>query len=158
LLWKQQGISPGVVGLLWAWGVVAEIVFLWFLEPWRRRLGPWGLLAAGGAGAAVRWTAFAFSPSLWLLWPLQLLHGLSFAASYMGGLRLVERLSPPDSVSAAQTLSSALSAGVLIGLATIFSGALYDRYGALGYLAMSAMAVLGLIGAWRLRAGLAARG
>jgi PPP family 3-phenylpropionic acid transporter len=156
LLWKAQGIGEGLVGLLWAWGVVAEIVFLWFLEPWRQRLGPWGLLVAGGLGAAVRWAALAFSPPLWLLWPLQLLHGLSFAASYMGGLRLVERLSPPENVSAAQTLSSALSGGVLIGLATVFSGALFDRYGATGYLGMAALALVGLLGAWRLKKGLGA--
>jgi PPP family 3-phenylpropionic acid transporter len=158
LLWKEQGISEGLVGLLWAWGVAAEIVFLWFMEPWRQRMGPWGLLVAGGAGAAVRWTALAFSPPLWALWPLQLLHGLSFAASYMGGLQLVQRLSPPESVSAAQTLSSALSAGILIGLATIFSGALYDRYGAIGYLAMTALSLLGLVGAFRLKRGLDGRG
>jgi PPP family 3-phenylpropionic acid transporter len=130
--------------LLWGLGVGAEIVFLWFLEPVRRKLGPWKLLVLSGIGAGIRWTAMAFLPPLWMLWPLQLLHALSFTACYLGGLELTQAIAPRDSQSAAQTLSSALSAGVFIGLATILSGALFDRYGAWGYLAMSAMALGGL--------------
>ena len=151
LAWAAQGFSKGVIGLLWAAGVAAEIVFLWFLGPLRRRLGPWRLLALSAIGAIVRWTALAFAPPLWLVWPLQTLHSLTFTASYLGGLELVERLSPPDSQSAAQTLSSTLSAGAIIGPATLLSGVLYDRYGALGYLAMSFMAVIGLGGVLLLR-------
>lgn len=158
LVWTQQGLSKTVTGLLWATGVAAEIVFFWFLGPLRARLGPWRLLMIGGIGAVVRWTATAFAPPLVLLWPLQLLHALSFSATFVAGLQILERLAPPQSASAAQTLSSALSAGVLIGLATAVSGPLYDRYGALGYLAMTVMAALGVVGAWRLRPALAASG
>lgn len=151
IAWRRQGIAENLTGLLWGTGVAAEVVFLWFMEPLRRKLGPWRLLMLSGLASIVRWTAFAFSPPLAWLWPLQALHALTFAASYLGGLELVERISPPDSHSAAQTLSSALSAGVLIGLATMLSGPLYDRFGALGYLAMSALAALGLLLALRLR-------
>ncbi len=151
LAWRREGISDLVVGLLWAFGVLVEIGFMWFAEPWRRRTGPERLLLIGGAAAVVRWTAFAFSPPLWLLFPLQALHALSFAATYMAGLQLIERLSPPQSASSAQTISSALSGGLLIGLATIASGALYDAAGPKGYLAMAAMAALGMAGVVRLR-------
>ena len=154
ILWKAQGLSDATTGLLWGCGVGAEIVFFWFLEPWRRKVGPLNLLLLSGFGSVVRWTLFAFSPPLWLLWPLQLLHALTFTAGYIGGLQLVEKIAPKDAHSAAQTLSSALSAGVLIGLATILGGALFDRYGAYAYLAMSAMALMGLGLAFRLGRGL----
>ena len=150
LAWKQQGIAEGMTGILWATGVAAEIGFLWFLEPWRRRIGPRNLLMLGGAAAVVRWSALAFSPPLWTLFPLQALHAFSYAATFLASLLLVERLSTPRNASAAQTLNSALSGGVLSGLATLASGPLFDRYGALGYLLMSAMCVAGLIGAFRL--------
>ncbi len=156
--WRKQGLAENVTGLLWGTGVASEVVFLWFMEPLRRRLGPLRLAMAGGVAGIIRWTAFAFSPPLWLLWPLQLLHAFTFAAAYLGGLELVERLSPPEHHSAGQTLSSALAAGVLLGLATILSGALYDRVGPLGYLAMTAMSALALVGLLRLRRAPAARG
>lgn len=150
LAWKRQGIDTGMTGLLWATGVAVEIGFLWFLEPWRRRAGPRNLLMLGGGAAVLRWTAFAFSPPLWALFPLQALHALSYAATFIASLLLVEKLSTQRSASAAQSLNSALSGGVLSGLATMASGPLFDRFGALGYLLMSAMSAAGLVGALRL--------
>jgi PPP family 3-phenylpropionic acid transporter len=151
LVWRQQGLSEGVIGLLWAAGVVAEIVFMWLMEPWRTKWGPWAMLMLGGAAAILRWGAMAFLPPLWLLWPLQLLHALTFAATFLAGLQMVERLSPPQSVSVANMLSSALSSGVLLGLATMMSGPLFDEYGAGGYAAMAVLALLGVTAATTLR-------
>lgn len=150
LLWKGQGLSATVVGLLWATGVAVEIAFMWFLEPWRRRVGPETLVVIGGVAALVRWTAFAFAPPLWLLFPLQALHALSFAAVFMGSLQLIERHAPARSASAAQTISSAVSGGLVVGLATLASGPLFDAARERGYLGMSVLALMGLAGAWRL--------
>jgi PPP family 3-phenylpropionic acid transporter len=150
LAWKQQGIPESLTGVLWAVGVLAEILFLWYLEPWRARIGPRNLLVLGGVAALVRWTALAFSPPLWLVFPLQALHFLSYAATFLASLQLAEKLSGPRNASAAQTVNSALSGGVLMGVATMASGPLFDSYGARGYLLMSAMSVAGLIGAVRL--------
>lgn len=150
LAWKQQGVPESVVGLLWGVGVAAEVAFLWFLEPWRRRAGPRRLLVLGGLAAILRWTAFSFAPPLWLLFPLQSLHALSYAATFLGSLQVVERLSTPRNASAAQALNSALSGGVLLGVATMASGPLFERFGAQGYWLMSAMALAGLLGAVRL--------
>jgi len=150
LVWKQQGIAEDLTGVLWAVGVATEIAFMWFLEPWRRRVGPRNLLMLGGAAAVLRWSALAFSPPLWVLFPLQALHALSYAATFLASLLLVESLSTPRTASAAQALNSALSGGVLAGLATMASGPLFDRFGAGGYLLMSAMCVVGLAGAARL--------
>jgi PPP family 3-phenylpropionic acid transporter len=157
LLWKAQGISEAVTGQLWAFGVVVEIALMWLVEPWRRRvgIGPWSLLVIGAGAAILRWTAMAFAPPLWLLWPLQALHALTFAATFLAGVQMVEKLAPRDSQTAAQTLSSVLSAGVLIGLATAASGPLYDRFGAGGYAAMAVMSGAGLLAALPLRRRLA---
>ena len=156
ILWKAQGLAESLTGLLWAFSVVVEIGFMWWIEPWRRRrgIGPWLMLVIGAGAAAVRWTAMAFAPPLWLLWPLQALHALSFAATYLAGVEIVERLSPPGSHTAAQTLSSVLSAGVLIGLATALAGPLYDAFGAGGYLAMTGLALTGAIASLWVRTSL----
>ena len=150
LVWRRQGVPEGWIGLLWGFGVGAEVLFLWLLEPWRRRVPPERLLVIGGLGAMVRWTAFAFQPGLVLLFPLQALHALSFTATFLASLRLVERLSPPESASAAQTLNSSISGGLLTGLATIASGPLFDAWGAKGYLAMTLLAGMGVAGGVRL--------
>ena len=150
LVWKQQGVAENLTGVLWATGVVVEIGFLWFLEPWWKRLGPRNLLLIGGIGALVRWTGLAFAPPLWLVFPLQGLHALSYCATFLAALQFSERLSTPANASGAQLVNSALSGGVLSGLATMAAGVLFDRWGGLGYLAMTAMTALGLLGAVQL--------
>lgn len=153
IAWKAQGISESMTGLLWAVSVVVEIAFMWWVEPWRKRrgIGPWTILTLGGIAAVVRWTAMAFAPALWMLWPLQALHALTFAATYLAGVQIIEKLAPPGGHTAAQTLNSVMAAGILIGLATLAAGPLYDRVGVVGYLAMSGLAVIGLLLGWRLR-------
>ncbi|NBB63703.1 MFS transporter [Pseudomonas sp. ODNR1LW] len=147
ILWRAQGIEPHLTGLLWAFAVGAEIALMWLVEPWRRRrdVGARTVLMIAAAAATVRWLLMATAPPFWSLWPLQALHALSFGASYLAGVELIERLSPPDSQTAAQTLSSTLSAGVLIGAATLASGPLYDAWGGGGYLAMAALSGFGLV-------------
>ncbi len=147
LTWRRQGVGEAMTGVLWGVGVGAEVVFLWFTEPWRRRIGPERLVFLGGAGAVARWACLALSPPLWLLAPLQILHALSFTSTFVGSLQLVEKLAPARSASIAQTLNSVLAGGFLIGFATMASGALFDAVGARGYFAMSAIAGAGLGGA-----------
>jgi MFS transporter, PPP family, 3-phenylpropionic acid transporter len=152
LTWKQQGIPEDLTGVLWATAVAVEIGFLWFMEPWRRAMGPMRLLILGGSAAVVRWTILAFAPPLWVIFPLQALHTLTYAATFIASLELAQRYSTPRNASAAQAMNSALSGGVLSGVATFASGWLFDHYGAGGYVLMAAMSAAGLAGALRLAA------
>jgi PPP family 3-phenylpropionic acid transporter len=147
LSWARQGVDPALFGPLWGVGTAVEVGFLWFMEPWRRRVGPVRLLVLGGVAAVVRWTCLAFSPPVWLIFVINGLHALTFAATFVGSLQLIERLSPPQHASSAQTLSSALAWGLFVGLATTLSGVLYDAVGAYGYLAMTVLALAGTAGA-----------
>lgn len=145
IAWKAQGLDERTTGLLWAFSVVVEIGFMWWVEPWRkrRRIGAWTVLMVGVGAAVLRWSLMALAPPLWALWPLQALHALTFAATYLAGVEIIERLTPDDSHTAGQTLNSMLAAGVLIGAATLASGPLYDAWGVGGYLAMAALAAGG---------------
>lgn len=145
IAWKAQGISESMTGLLWAFAVAVEIGCMWVVEPWRKRkgFGAFPLLMMGVTAAVIRWLFMALEPSFWWLWPLQAMHALTFAATYLAGVEIVEALSPPQDHTAAQTLSSVVAAGFLIGLATAVSGQLYDAYGAQGYMAMAVLAALG---------------
>lgn len=143
-VWSAQDIPAGVIGLLWAFGVIVEVCFLMALPQVEKRISPETLIIAGGAASIVRWGAFALAPSGWVLWPLQMLHALTFAATHVGALRLIFRTAPDAIAGFGQTLYAALASGTLIGLATLLSGVLYDHVGAQGYLAMAAMSAIGL--------------
>ena len=155
LVWTNaQGFSSSTIALLWNVGVLAEVGFLMFLGGWSSRFRPETLIVAGGVGAVVRWTALAALPPLWVLIPLQLLHSLSFAATFLGGMRFIQTIHGDDRAPTAQMIYMGLANAPTYAAAVLISGPLYDRVGAVGYLAMSAVAGLGLVLAillWRQR-------
>jgi len=151
LLWRSQGIDHDIIGLLWGSGVAVEVAFLWFCEPFRRRVGPETILLISAIAAAARWSILAFSPPLWLLWPVQASHALTLSAPFVASLQLVERVTPAHSASAAQQINAALAAGLFMGLATIVSGFGYEHWGAGAYVVMTVLALLALPGAIQLR-------
>lgn len=143
IVWRGQGISAEVVGLLWACGVAAEVAFLWSL-PWiERRTTPEGLILLGAGAATARWFAMGFAPLGWVLWPLQAMHIFSFACAHVGAMRLLQREAPEHSAAMGQTLYAVLSGGLFMGASTLLSGYLYDLGGAVGYWAMAALAAAG---------------
>lgn len=143
IIWRGQGISADVVGLLWAFAVAIEVAFLWSLGVIERRVSPEAMIVAGATGGVVRWIVMGFAPTGLILWPLQALHALSFAAAHVGAMRLIYRETPQNSAAMAQTLYSATSAGLLLGAATLASGWLYDAVGPNGYWAMAGIVAAG---------------
>lgn len=143
IVWRGQGISNEMIGVLWAFGVSVEVVFLWSLPFIERRSTPEGLILIGAGAAVARWFALGFAPLGWVLWPLQAMHALSFAAAHVGAMRLLHRDTPEHSAAMAQTLYAVMSGGLLMGASTLISGKLYDLGGAIGYWAMAAMAGAG---------------
>ncbi|ANP47291.1 MFS transporter [Candidatus Viadribacter manganicus] len=143
LVWRAQGISSEMIGLLWAFGVALEVAFLWSLPFIERRTTPETLILIGAGAAVARWFAMGFAPLGGVLWPLQAMHALSFAAAHVGAMRLLHREASEDSAVMAQTLYAVMSGGLLMGASTLISGCLYDVGGAIGYWAMAAMAGVG---------------
>jgi len=144
IIWKERGLSSSTCGYLWATGVLAEVAFMSLGEGFRRYIGPWRMLVLAGILAVVRWGLMAFSPPLWTLYPLQCLHAFSFAATYLAGLELVHRLTPKGYEGLGQTVNAAYTNGVLMGIGTLVSGAIYTAFAARGYAVMACVAGLGL--------------
>jgi PPP family 3-phenylpropionic acid transporter len=143
LNWSRLGISTLVAGLLWTVAVAAEIVVFACSGSLVARLGPVPMLAAGAVAGIVRWSAMGFDPAVWLLFVLQALHGLTFGATHVGAMHALARLAPEGQGATAQALYAAAS-GILIAAATVLVGPLYADYGGGAYLAMAAMAAVGL--------------
>ena len=142
LIWTGQGLSDGLIGALWGFAVGVEVIFLWFLARIEKRFAPEVLLAVGGVGAVVRWVGLGLAPAAWALWPLQALHALSFAATHVGAMRIVQRETPAEIAGLGLTFYAASTATGL-GLATLCAGALYDSSGVKGYFVMAAIAACG---------------
>jgi PPP family 3-phenylpropionic acid transporter len=146
LYWREVGFSDTVIGVLWAEGVVAEIVLFWCSAPLVRRFGPLGLMALGGAAGVVRWSLMGALPGLAAAAALQLLHALTFGASHLGAMHWMARRVPPSAAASAQSLYAALSAGLGSGLVMLAAGALYSAYGGGAYPFMALLSAAGLCG------------
>jgi PPP family 3-phenylpropionic acid transporter len=151
LYWRGLGFSDAVIGLLWAEGVVAEIVLFWCGAPLVACCGPLGLMALGGAAGIVRWSLMGVLPGLGPAAGLQLLHALTFGASHLGAMHFMARSVPPGAAASAQSLYAALSAGLGSGLVMLAAGSLYAAYGGAAYPFMALLSAAGLVGVWQLR-------
>lgn len=138
--WSAAGLSGLNIGLLWSIGVVAEIILFAVSGRFPPSIGPRMLMAAGVAGAAIRWGLMALDPPGASLPALQCLHALSFGATHLGAVQMVARLAPPSLSATAQGM---LATGNGIGMAGAMaaSGLLNAQFGTGAYAAMAMMAL-----------------
>lgn len=144
LHWAHIGLSADFIGLAWATGVAAEALF--FAVTTRIRGAEKyaiGFLVAGGLGAALRWLAMSADPTPWQILVLQAMHGLSFAATYLGSVLLVGRIAGPAHRARMQGFLAAASA-LGLAAATYVCGKLTGLFGETTYLAMAGLACAGL--------------
>lgn len=150
LLWQKQGLSAAWCGTLWAIGVFAEVLLFTFSGRVAAKFGAARLIAIGGAASILRWLLLASEPSLLILVPLQLLHGVTYGASHIGAMHFIHDAVPRDRAASAQALYATVSAGVAMGVATLIAGYVYAQAGPLSYVAMAAIAAVSLGAALRL--------
>ncbi len=152
--WNDHGIGKGMAAALWAEGVLAEIVLLFFAKHTLERLRPTTLLLLGGCGAAVRWGFVGYTTSIGVLFAINWLHALSFAATYLGAIRAVERRVPAAQRATAQGLLGAACAGGGMVFCGLCGGFAYEAFGGAAYYLMAAFAAVGaLVAVWLRRSG-----
>lgn len=150
IIWQKQGLSAAWCGTLWAIGVFAEVLLFAFSARVAEKFGAVQLIAIAAAASIVRWLALAAEPSLLLLLPLQLLHGVTYGASHIGAMNFIHDAVPHDKAASAQALYATVSAGVAMGVATLIAGYVYAEAGAIAYIAMAVIAAIALAAALRL--------
>jgi MFS transporter, PPP family, 3-phenylpropionic acid transporter len=156
LYWRSLDFSDATIGLLWAEGVLAEIVLFWFGQPLVSRIGPIGLMVMGGVAGILRWSLAGAVSSLPFIGALQLLHAFTFGASHLGAMHFLSRAVPLSMGASAQSVYAAASAGLGSGLVMMVAGALYGAYGGGAFPFMAVLSAAGLFGALRLRFDVAA--
>ncbi len=150
LHWRAAGYADDIIGLLWAEGVVAEIVLFALGARLIGRLGPARLIALAGLAAAARWLVLGSTTALPALIGAQALHALTFGAAHLGAIHFIARAVPPGLSATAQSLYAAVVMGLGTGLILFASGWLYAAYAGAAYYPMAASALLGAILAWLL--------
>jgi len=148
IVWKQSGLGGLTIAALWSLGVLAEIV-LFAVSP-RFTLPPATLVVIGALSAVARWVITAQDPPIPVLALVQLAHGLSFGLTQVGTMSLMVHHVPGHMMARGQGYLAACS-GIVAGLASILSGAVYARYGQGVYYVMAAMAGSGAMVMWLAR-------
>ncbi len=154
LTWQARGYDDATIGVLWAIGVIAEIVL--FALAWRipQRIDPRTLIAICGAIGVVRWMLFAgdFGPVMAVV--VQVMHAGSFATGHIGIMRYI-RESVPDERSASAQGTYVICVGLAMAAATAISGRLWTLVGDDCFMAMSVFSAVGLavLTITRLRSG-----
>ena len=126
----RLGYGKAAVGLLWALGVLAEIVFFWLQGRWMQRWTPHRWLLVVALVTAARFAATAaggFVPVMLVL--AQLTHAITFAAHHASCVALISRFFPDRLRGRGQALYTTLGYGLPGVLGGIGGGWLIERGG-----------------------------
>ena len=141
--WRSAGISDRVIGLLWAEGVVAEILLFAVAAPLVRRLGPGRMMLLAAIGGLIRWIVLGTTTDLTILFAVQILHAATFAAAHLGAMNFISLAAPVGLSATAQSLYNAIAMGAAIALAVPLSGPIFEAIGGQAYYVMAMLSVAG---------------
>ncbi|HEX8663278.1 MAG TPA: MFS transporter [Beijerinckiaceae bacterium] len=144
LHWRDLGFSSATVGWLWAISVVTEILVFGALGRDVGRGAAFRLILIGAGAAVFRFTALASDPGLIPTLALQVLHGLTFAATHLGTMAAFALLAPEGARGRAQGFMSAAMA-LAMAAGTVASGPVFRAAGPLVFLAMVPLAAAGFV-------------
>lgn len=147
LVFKQQGIDEGTIGLLITLSAISEaVVFLGFSR-FAKRFTARTLILISAVVSVMRWIAMGFSPGVEILFGLQLLHGVTFALGYIGCVSFIANWTSEDIAAEAQSffqmLQQAMAVIVILGF-----GLLLEPLGSKGFFASAAFASIGALLIW----------
>lgn len=148
---EDIGYSKTMIGLLWALGVVAEVVIFLFMHHLLQGQGARKVLLASLWLTILRWLLIGFlADSLAALFLAQILHAASFGAFHAAAIHLVHHYFTGRHQGRGQALYSSLSFGFGGALGTLMSGYLWDDAGPAAAFAFAAgVTVAALLIAWR---------
>jgi len=126
---ENLGYSRGMIGLLWALGVVAEVLMFMAMRRILSRFSVRRVLVASFLLAALRWLLLgSFAEFLWVLLFAQLLHAATFGSFHAAAIQFVQRSFGARQQGQGQALYAAL-AGTGGALGALYSGYSWNQLG-----------------------------
>lgn len=146
-----HGYSGGDIGLLWALGVIAEVVLFLFMHRLIARFGLRGLLLGALWLTTLRWVLTGLFPHLLPLVLLsQLLHAASFGIFHAVAIAYFHRFFTGRHQGRGQAIYSSISFGAGGAVGSLYSGLAWDSLGAgASFLIAAALSALAAWIAWR---------
>jgi PPP family 3-phenylpropionic acid transporter len=152
LRWQEGGIGPGIAGLLWAEGVLAEVVVFVVAGPMLLRwLGPAGAAALAASAGVVRWSVTAVTAWLPAMVLVEPLHGLTFALLHLACMQLLSVVVPPALAATAQAIYGGVAVGTMTAVVTPVSGPLCGAFGPSAFWVMALLCAAALPIAFAMR-------
>ena len=150
LLMEQYQHSRTVIGLMWGFGVVAEVILFWYMPKLLPLVGVRYLLLLCLSLTIVRWLLLAaFPQSMPTMLFAQCLHAFSFAGFHAGAIETVRRLFPIQQSGKAQAFYSAVCYGGGNALGALSSGAVWQFGAFWPFFASALVCLLAVILVWR---------
>ncbi len=148
---SEHGYDNIQIGLLWALGVVAEVLLFVVMPQLLQWIGPRMMMIVGMLVCTLRWLMIAWLPDqLWAVLLAQLFHAVTFGCLHAAGIALVHRFFPPASQGQGQALYSSLGFGVGGASGAFLSGWIWNQYdGSSMFVFAAAVSLLGWLLAWR---------
>ncbi len=127
---EKIGYGTGLIGMLWALGVVAEIVFFYYQAPIFARFGVQKLMLASLLAAALRFALTgALAHSLAVLLFAQILHAATFGIHHAASVAMLQRWFSGPLQARGQALFTSISYGLGGTLGGLMLGLLWDNWG-----------------------------
>ena len=120
-----------MIGVLWAVGVLAEVMVFLLMSRLLPFFGARKLLIVTLILTTIRWLMIGFFVTdLTMLFLAQLIHAFSFGVFHSVGISLVHDYFTGSHQGRGQALYSSVSFGAGVAVGSIISGMVWDRWGA----------------------------
>lgn len=119
--------SRTAIGLLWALGVVAEVILFLYIHRLMPKIGVGYLLFLSLLFTAIRWLIVAFfADTLWIIILAQAIHAFSFGAAHAASIELIRQFFVGNHVGQGNALYSSLTYGLGGAIGALGSGFLWE--------------------------------
>ncbi|TAK90912.1 MAG: MFS transporter [Burkholderiaceae bacterium] len=152
------GYDKQAIGLIWALGVLAEIVVFYFQTLLFRRFTAFAMLVMSFVLCALRFLLIGWLADIWwVLLCAQLLHAFTFGVHHSATLAYMQQWFAHGAQARGQALYSSVGYGLGGSVGGLLCAALWGRMGAQGVFTLSSglalAALISMICSRRLRAG-----
>jgi len=146
----SYGYSGTAIGLLWALGVLMEVIAFWYMHKLLPKFGPRNILLFSLVLAVIRWWLIGrFPENVPMLLIAQCMHAATFGCFHAVAIELVRQFFCSTDQGKGQALYSSASFGAGGAIGAVLSGYAWESLGSYNtYLLASLVSLIALVITW----------